>query len=118
MSKTGYKHVFVSHGAYLFVDRDRKWHRVVRVEDGEPAMLRLLSCCAQRVACALPWDRCVDRMTAVGRFEMEARSYRCARCSTQRARLRHGNRHAISTDRELRQPKSSELERRLDSHMR
>ncbi len=43
MSKTGYKRVFVSHGAFFFVDRERKWHRLCAVKDGEPAMLRALA---------------------------------------------------------------------------
>ena len=43
MSETGYKRVYIKHGAFWFVDRDRKWHRLCTTEDGEPAMLRALA---------------------------------------------------------------------------
>jgi integrase len=43
MSRTGYKRVYISNGAFFFVDRDRKWHRLCAVKDGEPAMLRALA---------------------------------------------------------------------------
>lgn len=43
MSKSGYKRVYEHHGAWFFVDRAGKWHRLCAVEDGEPAMLRALA---------------------------------------------------------------------------
>lgn len=43
MSATGYRRVYEKHGAYWFVDRDGKWHRLCDVTDGEPAMLRALA---------------------------------------------------------------------------
>jgi len=43
MSKTGYRRVYSKHGAYWFVDRSNKWHRLSAVGDGEPAMLRALA---------------------------------------------------------------------------
>ena len=43
MSHTGYKRVYISNGAYFFVDRGKKWHRLCAVTDGEPAMLRALA---------------------------------------------------------------------------
>lgn len=43
MSKTGYKRVYEKHGAYWFVDRGGKWHRLCAVAEGEPAMVRALS---------------------------------------------------------------------------
>lgn len=43
MSGTGYKRVYAKHGAYWFVDRAAKWHRLCAIGDGEPAMLRALA---------------------------------------------------------------------------
>lgn len=43
MSKTGYKRVYESNGAFFYVDGARKWHRLCPVADGEPAMLRALA---------------------------------------------------------------------------
>lgn len=43
MSGTGYKRVYINNGAYFFVDRRKKWHRLCAVSDGEPAMLRALA---------------------------------------------------------------------------
>ena len=43
MSATGYKRVYANHGTYYFVDRAGKWHRLTRVEQGEPAMMRALA---------------------------------------------------------------------------
>jgi len=41
MSKAGDKRAFISHSAFYFVDRDRKWHRLCAVEAEEG--LQLLS---------------------------------------------------------------------------
>jgi integrase len=43
MSSTGYKRVYTRHGAFFFVDRQGKWHRLCAIADGEPAMLRALA---------------------------------------------------------------------------
>src|SRR5438552_1304970 len=43
MSKTGYSRVYAKYGSYYFVDLARKWHRLCRVSEGEPAMLRALA---------------------------------------------------------------------------
>lgn len=40
---TGYKRVHTKHGAYYFVDQANKWHRLCRIDEGEPAMLRALA---------------------------------------------------------------------------
>lgn len=41
--KTGYKRVYIKSGAYYFVDRAGKWHRLCAESDGEPAMIRQLA---------------------------------------------------------------------------
>lgn len=43
MSATGYKRVYTKGGRYYFVDTAGKWHKLTRVDDGEPAMLRALA---------------------------------------------------------------------------
>jgi integrase len=43
MKRTGYKRVYIHHGAYYFADLNRKFHRLCSVDDGEPAMVRALA---------------------------------------------------------------------------
>jgi integrase len=43
MSKTGYSRVYVKAGSYYFVDLAHKWHKLCRIDEGEPAMLRALA---------------------------------------------------------------------------